>query len=458
MAYGPFPGVELEFDLNANPVDDANAPLTVDAAVAPLLAGVQAANATDLIVISHGWNNDKDEARALYDAFFASAQALIAAGAFALPADRRPYVAAVIWPSARFVDASEIPGGAAGDVDMNLLLLQTQLSTLRGAFAGNAGAQGSIDAALAAAPNLDTDPNAASAFVNALSALPSDDTEEHDTITTAVATAVAAAQQPGADVDEKGLLATLGANPPPGAATAPAPSGGNAGAGDAGGAADIFSSIKAGALSLASIFTYKTMKERAGVVGRTGLTDVLGRVRAAFPNLRIHLAGHSFGARLVTSAANTPWNGTDATNQATTLALLQGAFSHFAFAVNYLSLGHNGGFRDVVGKPTVTGSIAITHSSHDMAVGWAYPAASALLGQVASGVASANPFGGMGADGAVSTPEAIFDDLGDVGHVYTPLPDRIRVRNLMGDPFISGHGDITNKQVVYAFLVNAFGS
>jgi len=459
MAYGPFSGVELEFDLNANPVDDANDALTLEAAVAPLIAGLQAANATDLIVISHGWNNDKDEARALYDAYFASAQALVAGGNFALPADRRAYVAAVIWPSARFVDPSEIPGGAAGDVDPNLLLLQTQLAALRAAFAGNAGAQASIDGALAAAPNLDSDPNAAIAFVNAMNSLPSGDAEENDTITTAVSSAVAATQQPGADTDEQGLLATLAANPPPGtAAAAPASGAGGGDAGDSGGATGIFSNLKAGALSLASIFTYKTMKERAGVVGRTGLASVLGRVRTQFPNLRVHLAGHSFGARLVTSAANAPWNGSDATNQATTLALLQGAFSHFGFAVNYLSLGHNGGFRDVVGKPTVTGSIAITHSSHDMAVGWAYPAASALLGQVASGLASANPFGGMGADGAVSTPEAIFDDLGDVGHLYTPLPDRIRVRNLMGDPYISGHGDVTNKQVVYAFLVNAFGS
>jgi hypothetical protein len=457
MAYGPFGGVELEFDLNANPVDDANNSLTASAAVAPLLAGLAATNATDLIVISHGWNNDKDEARALYDAFFASAQALIAANDFTLPADRRPYVAAVIWPSARFVDASEIPGGAAGQVDTNLQLLQQQLVVLRNAFAGNAAAQASIDAALAAAPNLDTDANAPAAFVNALNALPSNDAEEHDTMTTAVANAVAATQLPGADTDEKGLLVTLAANPPPAAATA-ASTAGSSDAGDAGGATDIFSSIKAGALSLASIFTYKTMKERAGVVGRTGLTDVLGLVRAAYPNVRVHLAGHSFGARLVTSAANTAWNGSDATNQATTLALLQGAFSHFGFAVNYLSLGHNGAFRDVVGKPAVSGTIAITHSSHDMAVGWAYPAASALLGQVASGLAEANPFGGMGADGAVSTPEAIFDDLGDVGHVYTPLPDKIRVRNLMGDPYISGHGDITNKQVVYAFLVNAFGA
>ena len=443
MPYGPFPGVELEFDLNAKPVDDANDALTFDAAVEPISSGIAAADATDLFVISHGWNNDKQEARDLYSAFFATAQSLVSDGTLEIPADRKLFVVAVLWPSARFVDASEIPGGAAGAIDVGLLVLQHQLQVLRAAFAGNPAAQASLDAALAAAAKLDSDPNAASAFVTALDALPSNDTEEHDSITTAVSSAVAAAQQPGSGSDPSAILTSLATLPPPNAPP-------TAASDDAGGATGIFDNIKAGALSLASLLTYKTMKERAGVVGSTGLATVLGKIRAAHPSLRIHLAGHSFGARLVTSAANTAWSGSDPTNQAATLSLLQGAFSHFGFAVNYLSLGHNGGFRDVVGKPTVSGSINITHSTHDMAVGWAYPAASVVFGQVASGVADVNPFGGMGADGAVSTPEAIFDDLQEAGQAYTPLPDRIRVRNLRGDQYISGHGDITGKEVMYA--------
>ncbi|HEX8503985.1 MAG TPA: hypothetical protein VF630_01355 [Hymenobacter sp.] len=34
-----------------------------------LLGGLRAAQATDLLVISHGWNNDMDEARDLYKRF-----------------------------------------------------------------------------------------------------------------------------------------------------------------------------------------------------------------------------------------------------------------------------------------------------------------------------------------------------------------------------------------------------
>ena len=41
------------------------------------------------------------------------------------------------------------------------------------------------------------------------------------------------------------------------------------------------------------------MKNRAGTVGRVGLGPVLGRLPAG---VRAHLAGHSFGARLVSFA------------------------------------------------------------------------------------------------------------------------------------------------------------
>ena len=217
MPYGPFPGVELEFDLNANPVDDANHALSLDAAVAPISSGITAAGATDLFVISHGWNNDKQEARALYSALFATAQALVNAGTVKIPAARKLFVVAVLWPSARFVDASEIPGGAAAALDPAILVAQGQLEVLRAAFEGDATAQASIDAALAAAATLDTDQGAASAFVDALNALPSSDAEEHDSITTAVSSAVAAAQQTGSGSDPSVILASLATLPPPNA-------------------------------------------------------------------------------------------------------------------------------------------------------------------------------------------------------------------------------------------------
>src|ERR1700751_6003564 len=40
------------------------------------------------------------------------------------------------------------------------------------------------------------------------------------------------------------------------------------------------------------------MKNRAGVVGRHGVGPLIGRIATEFPTLRIHLVGHSFGARV----------------------------------------------------------------------------------------------------------------------------------------------------------------
>lgn len=44
------------------------------------------------------------------------------------------------------------------------------------------------------------------------------------------------------------------------------------------------------------------MKERAGLVGQVGLNPLLRSLQAALPAVRLHLAGHSFGGRLVTAA------------------------------------------------------------------------------------------------------------------------------------------------------------
>jgi pimeloyl-ACP methyl ester carboxylesterase len=66
------------------------------------------------------------------------------------------------------------------------------------------------------------------------------------------------------------------------------------------------------------------------VVGKEGLGPLLGRIHQADPQVRIHLIGHSFGARLVSFAlAGLP---DPANSPVKSLYLLQGAFSHFAFA------------------------------------------------------------------------------------------------------------------------------
>ena len=70
--------------------------------------------------------------------------------------------------------------------------------------------------------------------------------------------------------------------------------------GGAAGLGQLFSGIKSGVLNLLNLTTYYEMKERAGVIGSTGVNQVLRSIRAQNPKIKLHLIGHSFGGRLVT--------------------------------------------------------------------------------------------------------------------------------------------------------------
>ncbi len=144
---------------------------------------------------------------------------------------------------------------------------------------------------------------------------------------------------------------------------------------------------------LLNVTTYYTMKERAGAIGRSGVKALLAETFAAHPELRAHLVGHSFGGRLVTSLANALDRGT----QARTLTLLEAAYSHYGLSADFRGRGP-GAFRHIIDGKTVRGTISITHSVHDWAVGLAYPIASAIAHQTGSAIGDASDlYGGMGA-------------------------------------------------------------
>jgi pimeloyl-ACP methyl ester carboxylesterase len=189
------------------------------------------------------------------------------------------------------------------------------------------------------------------------------------------------------------------------------------------------------------------MKGRAGDIGSTGVADLLADLHSANPNARIHLAGHSFGARVVSAAVRA---GDDVLPVAS-VSLLQAAFSHFSFADDW-EPGKDGLFRSVLTGHRVSGPIVITHTKNDRAVGVAYAIASRVAGQVAQGVGDAgDKYGGLGRNGAQKTPEALTGTLlalGDVGYELEPG----RVHNLLADDFISNHGDVAGTEVAYAVL------
>jgi pimeloyl-ACP methyl ester carboxylesterase len=206
----------------------------------------------------------------------------------------------------------------------------------------------------------------------------------------------------------------------------------------------LLTSAKAAARRLVNFGTYYQMKERAGVVGRAGVADVLTQVKTGHPKLRVHMVGHSFGGRLVTAAASSGRFAVDS------LSLLQAAFSHYGFAQRWDGTA-DGLFRPMVTGGYVSGPVIITHTRNDSAVGHAYPIASQIARQTAAWLGDKNDkYGGIGSNGAQKTPEAAGARLLAVGGGYDLRPGRLH--NLLADNFIHDHSDVTGREVAYAVL------
>ena len=414
-----FPYFEIEFDKEGAPADPKQAEA--------LKAALKPGDPTDLIVISHGWNNHMGEARELYAAFFASFRKRLDAG---LPGTqgRKFAVMAVLWPSKKFADQELIPSGAAGlggGVPDKAIL--EQLRELKGFFGGES-ADADLEKAKALVPKLENSPAARKEFAELIRSAVSSDSEAAKGKEGAEDASLDFFKLDGAEVMNrlaKPVPLTLPGpgQRPMGAAGVSGPAGGpgnggpGAGHGGAAGIGSFFSGIKAAALNVLNFTTYYQMKARAGHVGMRGLAPLLRDIKSLHVPLKLHLVGHSFGGRLVTSAASA-LDKSAASPKAVaieTLSLLQAAFSHYGFAEKWDG-SHPGAFRNVLASKQVKGPILATCTANDKAVGLAYPMASLLAGQVAAGVGDKNDkYGGMGRNGAQRTPEAVSHETAGGG-------------------------------------------
>lgn len=425
-----FPFFPVAFNRAGQPVDPGE--------IAAIRAAISSGAVSDLIVIAHGWNNDLQEARDLYGAFFGTARRLIGSGALRPQADRRFAILGVFWPSKRFAERELIPGGAAGLAGAGSTALRARLEALEGVFDAPEASR-TLAALAALLPRLDDSEQACAEFV-ALAR----------TLVPAEATAAAAAADASDEADGAALFLALppwevfsrlqqplGAPELPGAEPQ-----GAAGLGAA------FGGIGAAAGQVLNLTTYYQMKHRAGLVGAAGLNPLLRALQALDRGHRQHLIGHSFGARLVTACVAGGVDCESSVLPVATLVLLQAAFSHHGLAERWDGR-RDGVFRRVLSEAALHGPCVITHTVNDRAVGLAYPLASLLAGQVAAGLGDASdPHGGMGRNGAQRTPEAVQGVLQRVGASYGF--QRGRVHNLLADAHIQDHCDISGDAVAYA--------
>lgn len=213
----------------------------------------------------------------------------------------------------------------------------------------------------------------------------------------------------------------------------------------AGEAFGIGNSLRNGILAGLRQVSFWTMKHRARTVGEQGMHQFVSSLQQS-STARIHLMGHSFGCIVMSSILGGP-GGTDPLPRPVESAVLvQGALSLWSFAEQIPDASTPGYFRQVLSKKAVAGPLVTTQSSHDSAVGSAYPAAVGLVKEFDFGT-ELPKFGGVGTWGIQGTTIAEKQPLLDESGSYAFAPGR--VYNLDGSRFISGHSAIDGPQVAH---------
>lgn len=418
------PYTKVEFESTGVLHDEAQRRAAIDLVAKP---GI-----TEVLMLAHGWNNDMRAARQLFEQL--GDNVVVVQQGVPTWRARKLAVVGVLWPSVRWADRDDLAGGGAGAGD--------ELTSLLDAI-GDSIENPDVQRRLRElAPQLDRSAQARREFLDLLREVLPDTDDDED----APPPALVSGDAERAFDEARGTGLAFGTSDRAGGAASV-----GAAPADIGGAARVdFGSVLRGARNLLNLTSYYTMKERGGTVGRRGVAPLVADLSTANPAAHIHLAGHSFGARVMAATASA------SQRPIHSLTLLQGAFSHHGFAQRFDGR-RDGAFRGVLTGGRLKGPLLVTHTANDRAVGLAYAIASRLARQAGAAVGAADDrYGGIGRNGALKTPEVAArpGTLLKVGDAYMFRPGE--VYNLRSDDFIHNHGDVTNRQVAYALLAAMF--
>ncbi|MFF4540351.1 serine-threonine protein kinase [Streptomyces aureus] len=402
-----------------------------------LLDQVRRRKVRDLIVFAHGWNNDRSTATRMFSQFFEPVPSLA-------PTARLGYVG-VVWPSMRFCDEPipDFPRSVAAGIaeDSASSLGKDTRHALLEVFPGRATLVEQIVRLLDQQPDDGASleefgrlvrllvearpqgPGVSFAADTLAEGVPESDPEMLFGDTAAVCAAFAQALS-GTDGPSFGLPR-----------------------------------LWDGALELLRQATYYAMKRRAGTVGERGLGRVVGQLAAAAPDVRVHLIGHSFGGRLVSFALRGLPSGVHTVKSVT---LLQGAFSHYAFAPR---LPHDPRASGVLDGQyhRIDGPLVCCYSHFDEALGTVYPLASRMAGDDRSVVADFGiggmlgaQWGAMGHDGVQAVPGTASFTLAEALRTRLPVSGCVNVDAASvvcrGGAPAGAHSDICHRELAQVVL------
>lgn len=387
---------------------------------------------TDIIILAHGWNNNIEDARELYAGLLGKISEAIAAK----NDTSKKFVSLIVfWPSKKFTERELIPGNAAGIGDAEEQETQDLISSWAGMkdLFTDAPALAAYEKILKGIKTSKDEEALAPEFLKILSSISSsqENTPFEGISKEEVKVFLADGNLPYLEgVEDEGKATAINTDQ----------------TSTEDNSLGLFSGIKQAIANAMNLTTYYTMKNRAGEIG-AALNDKLIEIRS-LADANLHLAGHSFGARLVTAALFGP-----KPIEVKTLALVQAAFSHFAFASRYDDI-NDGFFRSILTSNKIKGALLITHTRADKAVGLAYALASRLAGQNSSATGDKDSmYGGLGGNGAQKTP-GIEDKISLAQAAASSLFQAGKTYNLLSDHIIGGHSDIIKTEVGQA-IVNA---
>lgn len=200
-------------------------------------------------------------------------------------------------------------------------------------------------------------------------------------------------------------------------------------------------------LRLASVWQ---MKDRAGRVGSYGVGPVLRDLLISAPTARVHLAGHSFGCKVVLSALCHQ----QLPRQVESALLLQPAISAYCFAADAAGPGRPGGYCQAPSR--VRSHIMLTFSHRDRPLHRFFHLAvrrKSDIGEVNTAAGAVSPYAALGGYG----PQGLKPEEARVEPMRKPEEgsyllggNNPKIVALNGGALVKSHGDYVTVATAFA--------